>query len=70
MLVGNNNQISLSLFSPAQSIASVLALNFPEAGPKETHGVNVRSRGSTHHHARGQCHRPGHPQVGKRSKRP
>lgn len=35
MLVGNSNQISLSLFSPANTLASVLALSFPEAGPSE-----------------------------------
>lgn len=36
MLVGNSNQISLSLFSPANTLAALLALNFPEAGRKET----------------------------------
>jgi phosphate transport system permease protein len=35
MLVGNSNQISLSLFSPANTLAALLALNFPEAGPNE-----------------------------------
>lgn len=35
MLVGNANQLSLSLFSPANTLAALLALNFPEAGPKE-----------------------------------
>lgn len=35
MLVGNANQISLSLFSPANTLAALLALNFPEAGPNE-----------------------------------
>ena len=35
MLVGNSNQISVSLFSPANTLASLLANNFPEAGPKE-----------------------------------
>lgn len=35
MLVGNSNQISLSLFSPANTLAALLALNFPEAGPSE-----------------------------------
>lgn len=35
MLVGNSNQISLSLFSPANTLAALLALNFPEAGPDE-----------------------------------
>ncbi|MEM8814881.1 MAG: phosphate ABC transporter permease subunit PstC [Pseudomonadota bacterium] len=36
MLVGNSNQISLSLFSPANTLAASLALNFPEAGKVET----------------------------------
>jgi len=35
MLVGNSNQISLSVFAPANTLASLLALNFPEAGPHE-----------------------------------
>jgi len=35
MLVGNSNQLSLSLFSPANTLAALLALNFPEAGEKE-----------------------------------
>ena len=35
MLIGNSNQISLSLFSPANTLAALLALNFPEAGPGE-----------------------------------
>ena len=35
MLVGNSNQISLSLFSPANTLAALLALNFPEAGPRD-----------------------------------
>ncbi len=35
MLVGNSNQITLSLFSPANTLAALLALNFPEAGPRE-----------------------------------
>jgi phosphate transport system permease protein len=36
MLVGNSNQLSLSLFSPANTLAALLALNFPEAGQLET----------------------------------
>lgn len=36
MLVGNANRISLSLFSPASTLAALLANNFPEAGPNET----------------------------------
>ena len=35
MLIGNSNQMSLSLFSPANTLAALLALNFPEAGPNE-----------------------------------
>ena len=35
MLVGNSNQMSLSLFSPANTLSALLALNFPEAGPNE-----------------------------------
>ena len=31
MLVGNSNQISVSLFSPANTLAALLANNFPEA---------------------------------------
>jgi phosphate transport system permease protein len=35
MLVGNSNQLSLSLFSPGNTLAALLALNFPEAGEHE-----------------------------------
>jgi len=35
MLVGNSNVISWSLFSPANTLAALLANNFPEAGPAE-----------------------------------
>ncbi len=35
MLIGNANQISLSLFSPANTLASLLASNFPEAAQVE-----------------------------------
>ncbi len=35
MLVGNANRISLSLFSPANSLAALLANNFPEAAKKD-----------------------------------
>jgi len=35
MIVGNANQISLSLFSPANTLAALLASNFPEAGDIE-----------------------------------
>jgi phosphate transport system permease protein len=35
MLIGNSNQISLSVFAPANTLASLLASNFPEAGEIE-----------------------------------
>jgi phosphate transport system permease protein len=35
MIIGNANQISLSLFAPANTLASLLASSFPEAGPVE-----------------------------------
>jgi phosphate transport system permease protein len=35
MIIGNANQISLSLFAPANTLASLLASSFPEAGPAE-----------------------------------
>jgi phosphate transport system permease protein len=39
MLVGNSNQVSLSLFSPANTLAALLALNFPEAGPRDVQAL-------------------------------
>ena len=39
MLIGNSNQISLSLFSPANTLASLLASNFPEAGAVEVQAL-------------------------------
>ena len=38
MLIGNSNQISLSVFTPANTLAALLALNFPEANE---HQVSV-----------------------------
>ncbi|MEP7304930.1 MAG: phosphate ABC transporter permease subunit PstC [Acidobacteriota bacterium] len=35
MLVGNSNQLGVSLFSPANTLAALLANNFPEAGAKQ-----------------------------------
>jgi phosphate transport system permease protein len=35
MLVGNSNQLSISLFSPANTLAALLALNFPEADKRQ-----------------------------------
>ena len=39
MLIGNSNQITLSLFSPANTLASLLASQFPEAGPVEVQAL-------------------------------
>jgi phosphate transport system permease protein len=39
MLIGNSNQISLSLFAPANTLASLLASNFPEAGQIEVEAL-------------------------------
>lgn len=39
MLIGNSNQISLSLFAPANTLASLLASNFPEAGEIEVRAL-------------------------------
>ncbi len=39
MLIGNSNQISLSLFSPANTLASLLASHFPEAAPVEVRAL-------------------------------
>jgi phosphate transport system permease protein len=35
MLAGNSNQITVSLFSPANTLAALLANNFPEAGASQ-----------------------------------
>ena len=35
MLVGNANRLTVSLFSPANTLAALLANSFPEAGAKE-----------------------------------
>jgi phosphate transport system permease protein len=35
MLVGNANRITLSVFSPANTLAALLANNFPEAGTRQ-----------------------------------
>jgi phosphate transport system permease protein len=39
MLVGNSNQLSISLFSPANTLAALLALNFPEADKLQVQGL-------------------------------
>ena len=59
MLVGNSNQISVSLFSPANTLAALLANNFPEAGAKQVSvlmyaalvllGITLRRQHRRHH---------------------
>jgi len=39
MLIGNSNQISVSLFAPANTLASLLASNFPEASGIEVEAL-------------------------------
>jgi phosphate transport system permease protein len=39
MLIGNSNQISWSLFAPANTLASLLASSFPEAGTIEVQAL-------------------------------
>jgi len=39
MLIGNSNQINLSLFAPANTLASLLASSFPEAGAIEVEAL-------------------------------
>jgi phosphate transport system permease protein len=39
MLIGNSNQINISLFAPANTLASLLASNFPEAGELEVQAL-------------------------------
>ena len=58
MLIGNSNQISLSLFSPANTLASLLASNFPEAGGDRGPGADVRGAGAAGHHPHRQRRRP------------
>ncbi|MFL9824381.1 phosphate ABC transporter permease subunit PstC [Rhodoplanes sp. SY1] len=39
MLIGNSNQLTLSLFAPAETLAALLASHFPEAGPVEVEAL-------------------------------
>jgi phosphate transport system permease protein len=39
MLIGNSNQINVSLFAPANTLASLLASSFPEAGTIEVQAL-------------------------------
>ena len=54
MLVGNANVISWSLFSPANTLAALLANNFPEAKQEPGGRADVRGPGADGHHAAGQ----------------
>ena len=54
MLVGNANVISWSLFSPANTLAALLANNFPEAGGSQVQRADVRRAGAAGDHAAGQ----------------
>jgi phosphate transport system permease protein len=39
MLIGNSNQLTLSLFAPAETLAALIASHFPEAGPVEVEAL-------------------------------
>jgi phosphate transport system permease protein len=39
MLIGNSNQVTLSLFAPAETLAALLASHFPEAGAVENQAL-------------------------------
>ena len=56
MLAGNSNQISVSLFSPANTLAALLAHNFPGGRRQAGRGADVRGAGAARHHA-GREHR-------------
>src|SRR6266446_3781819 len=49
MLIGNSNQINLSLFAPAQTLASLLASHFPEAGQTEVQADRKSTRLNSSH---------------------
>ena len=51
MLVGNSNQISLSLFSPANTLAALLANNFPGSRREGSQRVDVRRPRAARDHA-------------------
>ena len=57
MLIGNANQISLSLFSPANTLASLLASNFPEASGIEVEALMYAAPRAAGDHARRERHR-------------
>ena len=59
MLVGNSNLISLSLFSPANTLAALLAQNFPEAGQSRDPGPDVRGHRAPPDHSDRQYYRAG-----------
>ena len=55
MLAGNANVISWSLFSPANTLAALLANNFPEADARPGQRADVCRAGADGDHAAGQC---------------
>ena len=63
MLIGNANQISLSLFSPANTLASLLASTFPEAGQIEVQALMYAALVLLRHHLPGQRRGSGGPAV-------
>ena len=68
MLIGNSNQINLSLFAPANTLASLLASSFPEAGEIEVQALMYAALVLLGHHLPGQRRRSrdpadDHPQV-------
>ena len=54
MLIGNANQISLSLFSPANTLAALLALELPGGRAARGRGADVRGARAARDHARRQ----------------
>ena len=66
MLVGNANVISWSLFSPANTLAALLANNFPEAGQSTGGRADVCGPGADGHHAAGQHARRAGPATASR----
>ena len=61
MIIGNANQISLSLFAPANTLAALLAFELPRGGPDRTRGADVRRGGAVGGDAHRQlARRPDH----------
>jgi hypothetical protein len=65
MLVGNANNISLSLFAPANTLAALVGAELPRSRPERDRGVDVRRTGADVHHAAGE-----HPRLDDHALRP